>query len=126
GCSGFLGLLLGIFALITSEKASINIWSWLILYAVFIVDATVTLICRIIRGAPFYLAHRSHAYQILSRRWGSHLKVTLAVLGINIFWLFPLAFIAARYNEYAFVAVLVALTPLVWCAVKIGSGTGNI
>jgi hypothetical protein len=52
----------------------------LILLAVFIVDATVTLARRFIVGGKWYQAHRSHGYQRLSRRFKSHGVVTLGVL----------------------------------------------
>lgn len=125
-CSGFLGYCIGIFAIITSEGSSVSIWSWLILYGVFVVDATVTLLRRIlIARERFYEAHRSHTYQILSRRLNSHQKITLGVLAINLFWLLPLAFLASRFSGYGSFYTLIAYLPLVAMAIKIGAGTTN-
>ena len=120
-CSGFLGFILGIFALVTSATAGINLWSWLILLGIFLTDATITLIRRILRKEKFYKAHRSHGYQILSRRFNSHLKVTLYCLFINIFWLFPLASLASFHSEWGAVCALIAFSPLVTLAFIIGS-----
>lgn len=124
-CSGFLGFVLGVFAIITSEPDIINIWSWLILLGVFFVDATVTLLRRIIRKERFYQAHRSHAYQILSRRFESHRKVSLGVLFVNVFWLIPLAFVSSRHPSYSFLCVLIAFFPLSVLAIKVGAGITN-
>ncbi|MBI4792821.1 MAG: glycosyltransferase family 4 protein [Deltaproteobacteria bacterium] len=123
--SGFLGFVLSLFALSDYGGTGMNIWSWLILSGIFVVDATITLGRRIWRGERFYLAHRSHAYQILSRRLGSHAKVTLGTFIINIVWLMPFAFLAATYDEYAIGFLVISLLPIVWGAVRIGAGTAS-
>ncbi len=122
-CSGFLGFVLGLMAIVSSAQGGITVWSWLILLAFFLTDATVTLIRRICRREKFYEAHRSHAYQILSRRLNSHLKVTLVCMFINLFWLFPLACLASYCNEWGVILVLIAFAPLVGLALKLGAGT---
>jgi Fuc2NAc and GlcNAc transferase len=122
-CSGFLGLAIGLFALITTAGDGINLWSWLILYGVFAVDATCTLVRRFLRREKLHEAHRSHAYQILARRWRSHRKVTCLVLAINIFWLFPLAVVSSRCPEWAVLCAAVALAPLVFWVIRVGAGT---
>ena len=61
--SGFLGIVLGIQSLQAAWIAPQLLWSWIILLGVFIVDATFTLLRRLIRGEKVYEAHRSHAYQ---------------------------------------------------------------
>lgn len=122
-CSGFLGMAIGLYAIMSSSHAAINILSWLILYGIFVVDATVTLLVRIMRRQKVYQAHRSHAYQILSRQFSSHKKVTLGALGINIFWLFPLAVVSSRYPEKALLYCGIAYLPLIILAVRTGAGT---
>ena len=90
---------------------------WLMLGGVFFVDATVTLLRRLLRGERVYEAHRSHAYQWLARRWGSHAKVTCAVLIVNVLWLLPCAVFATRRPSLAAATVIVAFTPLVLVAI---------
>ncbi len=124
-CSGFLGFVLGLFAVMTSLSGAINLWSWWILLAVFIVDATVTLLRRIARGEKWYQAHRSHAYQILSRRLNSHKKVTQGALAVNVFWLLPWAYLAVRFQTWAPLFCVVAMAPLCIAALKLGAGTTN-
>jgi Fuc2NAc and GlcNAc transferase len=87
---------------------------WLILLGVFIVDATYTLIRRLLRGDKVYEAHRSHAYQYASRKYGSHSLVTLAVLVINLLWLAPWSFAVAFSAVDGVVGVVCAYVPLLW------------
>jgi Fuc2NAc and GlcNAc transferase len=89
--SGYLGYVIAVYALSTSVDSNGDLLVWLILGAAFIVDATVTLIRRLCRGERVYVAHRSHAYQWLARRWRSHRRATLMMIAINVFLLLPLA-----------------------------------
>lgn len=125
-CSGFLGFTLGLLAIITSMEGAINLWAWAILCGVFVVDATTTLISRMIRGEKWYEAHRSHAYQILSRRFGSHQKVSVGVMAINIIWLFPLGLLAAIFPFWGLLICGIALLPLLVLAVRVGAGVSTV
>ncbi|WP_168400478.1 MraY family glycosyltransferase [Acinetobacter indicus] len=122
-CSGFLGLTLGILALIALKENLALFCAWIICLGVFVVDATYTLIKRVLSGYKMYDAHRSHSYQILSRKWGSHTPVTLAVAAINLLWLLPLAYYTVTqplaYPEFM---VLVAYLPLILIAMKLKAG----
>jgi len=80
--------------------------------AVFICDSSWTLVTRILTGQRWQEAHRSHAYQILSRKRQSHGQITIAVAAINIFWLTPLAWLASLATEYAAILALIAYLPL--------------
>lgn len=110
--SGFLGIMLALLSVQAVWIAPQLIWVWLILLGVFIVDATITLCRRVLRGEKFYEAHRSHAYQYASRIVGSHRPVTLAVCAINIFWLMPVAGLVALEKLDGIWGVLVAYLPL--------------
>ncbi|VAW62334.1 Undecaprenyl-phosphate alpha-N-acetylglucosaminyl 1-phosphate transferase [hydrothermal vent metagenome] len=111
--SGFLGLMLGGLALYSAHINSVMLWVWLILLGVFIVDATYTLLRRLLRGDKVYEAHCSHAYQYASRKYFSHLLVTLAVLAINLCWLTPLAYVVAIDIIDGFVGLICAYIPLI-------------
>ncbi|MCJ7602525.1 MAG: glycosyltransferase family 4 protein [Desulfobulbaceae bacterium] len=123
--SGFLGYILTVLALFSVEEGFINIWSWIILAGIFITDATLTLLVRLWGGKPFYEAHRCHAYQILARRFNSHRKVTAGVIGVNVCWLLPMAFMSSLLPQYAFLFVIGAYVPLIVSAAKIGAGTDS-
>lgn len=111
--SGFVGLMIGLFSI---QAAHIHIelfWAWLILSGVFIVDATLTLFIRIWNGRRLDEAHRSHAYQRLTDMLGSHVKVTLGVLVINVVWLLPLAFAVSMKQLNPLVGLVIAYLPLI-------------
>ena len=121
--SGFLGFSLTALGLAASQKAAFPIEVWVILGGVFFVDATLTLFMRIVRGERWREAHRAHAYQHLARRWKAHLPVTMLVIMIDVFWLLPLAILAATFRPYAVWILTVALTPLGALAIACGAGT---
>jgi len=98
----------------------------LILLGVFVVDATVTLLRRLIRGEKVYEAHRSHAYQFASRRYGRHLPVTLAVGLINLGWLLPIALWVALKGVDGMTGVIIAYLPLVILAVRFRAGQAEM
>ncbi len=120
--SGFLGFVFGVFALLTVVEGVLSPWVWLILLALFIVDASVTLLRRMLAGKRWYQAHRSHAYQNLSRGMGSHKRVVVAAILINAFWLLPCAGTAYYREEYAVVCTVLAFLPLVVAALLSGAG----
>jgi Fuc2NAc and GlcNAc transferase len=95
---------------------------WMILSGVFVVDATVTLLTRVVRGDRWFEAHRQHAYQHLASRWKAHLPVTALVIVINLLWLFPWAWIAALYPTDATSCAIAALLPLAVVASLLGAG----
>ena len=121
--SGFVGFAIGIFSLITADSVGSLGWVWIILLGVFIVDATVTLIGRLVRKQKPHVAHRSHAFQHLALRFGSHKKVTIGVVVINLVWLFPIAFAVTEGRIDGFAGVLIAYTPLTIAALILGAGT---
>ncbi|MFJ4144627.1 glycosyltransferase family 4 protein [Pseudomonas sp. NPDC089734] len=120
--SGFLGIVLGVLSLQAAWVAPQLLWAWLILLGVFIVDATVTLIRRLLRGDKVYEAHRSHAYQFASRFYGKHLPVTLAVGLINLVWLLPLAVWVVVFGGDGLLGILIAYVPLIALALKFDAG----
>jgi Fuc2NAc and GlcNAc transferase len=120
--SGFLGVTLGILALQSAWISTNLFMGWLILLGVFIVDATVTLIRRLVRGDKVYEAHRSHAYQFASRQYKRHLPVTLATGALNIVWLFPIAWLVVEGKLEGLIGLLIAYIPLVLLALKFRAG----
>jgi Fuc2NAc and GlcNAc transferase len=120
--SGFLGVVIGVLSLQAAWVSFGLFWGWLILLGVFIVDATFTLLRRLVRGDKIYEAHRSHAYQFASRRFGKHLPVTLSVGLINIFWLLPIAVCVVFYNLDGAWALVLAYVPLILLAMRYQAG----
>ncbi len=122
GGSGFLGIMLGGLSLHAAWSSPHLLWVWLILLGVFIVDATFTLVRRLLRGDKVYEAHRSHAYQFASRQAGRHLPVTLAVLGINVVWLLPIGLCVGLSVLDGLTGIVLAYTPLMFIAVRFHAG----
>lgn len=120
--SGFLGLMLSALSLQAASVAPQLFWSWVILLGVFIVDATVTLMRRTLRGDRFYDPHRTHAYQHAAQRWGTHRRVTLSVAAVNLAWLLPIALLVARGTLAGMIGAVIAAAPLVVVALWLGAG----
>jgi Fuc2NAc and GlcNAc transferase len=120
--SGYLGYVIAVLALASARTDPVALWVWWILGGAFFVDATTTLIRRLMRGERVSEPHRSHAYQWLARRWGSHRKVTATFLAINLLWLLPWSLLALKFPAYASIALIGALGPLALLALLEGSG----
>jgi Fuc2NAc and GlcNAc transferase len=120
--SGYMGYLLALMAIGASRHDSAALWVWLILGGLFFMDASVTLLRRVLQGVPIQEAHRTHAYQWLARRWRSHRRVTLAAAAVNLLWLLPCAFLATSYPTRAMWIALVALVPIGTAAILAGAG----
>jgi glycosyltransferase WbpL len=120
--SGYLGYFIAVLVLAAMRTEPAALWVWLILAGVFVLDATATLMRRLLRGERVYQAHRAHAYQHLARRWGSHRAVTVLVLGVNLAWLLPWALLASLRPRSAALIAAIALTPLIILVLVAGAG----
>jgi len=120
--SGYLGIVVAGLSLIAANQDPELLWVWIILLAVFVSDATVTLIRRLLRKQKPHVAHRSHAYQHLAIRLNSHAKVSLLVLAVNIAWLLPIAFLVADKQLAGTTGVIIAYVPLLIAALAFGAG----
>jgi Fuc2NAc and GlcNAc transferase len=81
--SGFLGFFLGALAVAGDRTGALSVTVWTLLLAVFLFDATVTVIRRLGRER-LHEAHRRHAYQRAVAAGASHRAVTLAVLALSV------------------------------------------
>ena len=124
--SGFLGFVLAVFCVQASWVALEVFWALAILLGVFIVDSTVTLVRRKLRGQRPYEAHRSHAYQYAARRYGTHERVSLVVGAINVLWLLPMALLVGSAFLDWKIGMPIAYAPLIWLAFKYKSGATEI
>jgi Fuc2NAc and GlcNAc transferase len=104
--SSFLGFVFGAIAISSERTGSLPFLVWVILFAAFIVDATVTLARRIPRGRWGY-PHRSHAYQRAVQSGFSHARVSIGFGVFNLF-LGLLALAAVRHPEWMVLLLFVA------------------
>ncbi len=73
-----LGFLAGALAVWGVQAQAFDIWAPFLVFSPFIVDATVTLAHRVLRGRKPWQAHRSHYYQRLVLSGWGHRRTVLA------------------------------------------------
>jgi Fuc2NAc and GlcNAc transferase len=120
--SGYVGYVIAVLALAAGRDDPIALPVWLTLGGAFFADATVTLVRRSLRRERLHKAHRGHAYQWLSRKWGSHRRVTVAVIAINVVWLLPCAWLETVFPRFAAVIATAALAVVAAAALGCGAG----
>ncbi len=94
--SGTIGLGIGVATLWAWRMQLLPAPAALILVSSFVVDASLTLISRMLRGRRWYTRHREHLYQWLVRAGWSHARVSLTYAAWNL-WLVLPTFLAARH-----------------------------
>lgn len=79
--SAFLGFTFASMPLLGREKDSTAILYGMLVLWPFVLDSSVTLLCRLLRGENIFTAHRLHYYQSLASRY-SHSSVALLYGGL--------------------------------------------
>jgi Fuc2NAc and GlcNAc transferase len=112
--SGFLGFVFADLMWITHNHHQLSFSVWFILLSIFVVDASCTLIYRIIQKKNWWAAHREHAYQRLVQAGFSHKKITLSVLGVNLLICFSVVTIYFHFNSNVVFAFLMLMLSAFW------------
>jgi len=114
--SGMLGFCFAVLAITGERHGSLPALIWTVLLAVFVWDATFTLVRRIMQRARWYQAHRSHGYQRMVQKGWTHTRVTLTVLLLNLLVLAPLAWWVSRHTRWMSAAAMfvAAVCWLLW------------
>jgi UDP-N-acetylmuramyl pentapeptide phosphotransferase/UDP-N-acetylglucosamine-1-phosphate transferase len=110
--STYLGFILAGLFIYNLQFNFINeLWVGLILTAVFVTDATYTLIIRLLKGKKPWQAHKDHFYQRAVLLGISHAQVVKRIIGLNIL-LFIFAVVAhvTTIGLYLFIASLILLS----------------
>jgi len=76
--STLLGAIAGLMLLLFHRVGALPIWLGILVFSPFVVDATATLVRRVLRRERFWEAHRKHYYQRLVQRGWGHRKTVLA------------------------------------------------
>jgi UDP-N-acetylmuramyl pentapeptide phosphotransferase/UDP-N-acetylglucosamine-1-phosphate transferase len=118
--SNFFGYIFGALLLITVKNENLSIWTWLIILAYFVTDTTTTTFLRLCLVKGWYRTHRSHAYQNLARVLNNHKFVTCLIMGINVFYLLPLAYLSIQYQQYAGLIFLASVVPILLFVLRYG------
>jgi Fuc2NAc and GlcNAc transferase len=120
--SGFIGFTTAVVSLIVAKDEPLVAWAMIILLGVFVTDATITLLRRLMSRERVYVAHRTHAYQHLSKKLNHHLPVSLGVGAINLLFLLPIAWLVAESKIIPIFGLLIAYTPLAIVAALLNAG----
>ena len=134
-CAGFLPWNLGRARVFMGDVGSLSlgfVFAALLLYGVgsgafslpvgllvmllFLTDASLTLLSRVMRGEQWYNAHRQHLYQRMIARGWTHGRVALCYQAINLVLILPGIGIAVLYPAAAWPVTLslVAIFSLGW------------
>lgn len=105
--STLLGYNIAIFTLYYTNEHTENFWIWIILFGVFLFDATWTLFRRFKNREKLSQAHKKHAYQRLTQSGYSHTKVVLLAMALNFF-----LFIVLYFSSNIFIPFLISLIVL--------------
>jgi len=79
-----LGACFALLGLLAAWSYGIHPVAILVLYAVFLADATLTLLRRLLQGEKWWQAHRTHYYQRAVQSGWSHARVSLAVFLLDL------------------------------------------
>ena len=90
----------------------LSLFSIILLGALFLVDATATLLWRWRRKENITEAHANHFYQRVARRLGSHTPITILYSAINVFWLLPMFYLSLTNSYSELLITLIALLPI--------------
>jgi Fuc2NAc and GlcNAc transferase len=94
-----LGFVLAVLSIAVAAGGVLPWPAVLLATAVFWLDATLTLLVRVVRGERWYTAHRQHLYQKLVDNGLSHLQVLLVYQGINWLILGPCIWFMVRHPQ---------------------------
>ena len=108
--STLLGYNIAIFTIYYANQEATNFWVWIILFALFWFDATLTLIRRKLNKEKLSQAHKKHAYQRLTQAGWSHYKVTNYSIGINLILFGIVYFVSNIFIAFVFALILLILT----------------
>ncbi|MEZ5465903.1 MAG: glycosyltransferase family 4 protein [Lysobacteraceae bacterium] len=73
---------------------------WPIIAAPFLMDAGLTLLSRLLRGARWYTPHREHLYQWLHRSGLSHPRIVAIYLACNLLFVVPAVLLLLRHPAW--------------------------
>lgn len=128
--SGALGFALAVLLVhAIREKPAMSPWLWALPPSAFLIDSSLTLAGRVLRGEAWWRPHALHAYQKWARIRGSHVAVTCAYAAFTacaIACMFTLSNVAARWGGVLVVVLAwyIAGTGIWWALQRRPEGKG--
>jgi Fuc2NAc and GlcNAc transferase len=119
-----LGMLIAALLLAALQVDAITLPMAMLLPAVFLLDATATLLLRLSKRRKWYQAHTDHAYQQLVLSGWSHVQVWLLYLLVNIVLLWPLLWLQSQWPPQQWLLCFMGYMVLLlgWCVVQYRCG----
>ena len=111
-----LGFLSACFSLWASSENIFPIWLGVLVFSPFVVDATVTLVRRLLAGQRVWVAHRSHYYQRLVRAGWGHRKTVIVEYGLMVAAGLSAAVAVGLSAQWQWILIIF------WCFIYLGLG----
>lgn len=124
--STFLGFIIVALAFLSLAMGWMSVQQWLLLALLFASDATITLIIRFLAKDRLSQAHRSHAYQRLSRRFGGARPVSTCAWLINLLIVLPLTLYLPQGLlgiGIVIIAYILAVGVIIWAGAGLADAT---
>lgn len=115
--SGFLGFFFGGLSIVGAQNdliAAIPLEYTPIIFAVFISDATTTVITRFLYGYDPTKPHREFGFHHLVRAGHTHSQISTIYGGITLLWSAPWLFVAVCFPKTAPLVLAVTYVPVIW------------
>ncbi len=115
-----LGYLVALVCFLGVQNKSLHLWQTLLIFAPFWVDATATLLRRLLQGERVWEAHRTHAYQRFAQVGWGHRRTTLAeyaLMGLCIGAAWAFAQLQAE-GQMLLLVTMTALFFLIWLVLR--------
>ncbi len=108
--SCFIGFMFGVMAVSGEQAGAMPAYLWAAIIGLFFWDSTLTLARRLLAGEPWYLAHKSHAYQRLVQYGFGHATVAAGAFAANALFVWPVIYVfAVLYDMPAFSTLIVSV-----------------
>jgi Fuc2NAc and GlcNAc transferase len=120
----FLGASFAVLSLIGKAYYGLSMYPTVIVFSLFIVDATYTLMARISKGYHAFAPHQEFGFHRLILRGWSHSQATSLYLAIICFWSIPMAVWVWYQSEWSFPLLCLSYLPVLGFNVYIKAGRG--
>ena len=120
--STYLGIMFAGLILAAVSRGTFSLTVGLILMGSFYIDATYTLLARLLKGQKPHEPHKTHAYQKANRVGHPPNRICKAFALINLFWLVPLAWVASSNAGLEIYLLVLACLPLVGLSIFYKAG----
>ncbi len=118
--SYFLGYFISFLIILLSLIDLKFIWISLILLSLFLVDTCLTILFRLVKKINIFKPHKTHAYQILTQYFQSHVYVTIFEVLVYLIILLPISFLILIdfFNGFFITIVIYLIISFLYLIIK--------